>query len=242
MKRQRVTAGSMQQGAESGTPEAGESSHHPAWLLEQKVAIPERVAGHLERRELVKQCMPTDHRVTVLKAPGGFGKTTLLADACRSLRQRGIIAAWLSLDEYDEESMLDSYLAYAFQHAGLDILAAFASESGPGSVMHRTALLVRAVESHGELCVLALDQLERLDDPGALSLLSYLLHRAPSPHFSPGAVMIAEDFGSVRVLATESIAGTTVEGARARTGPKDPRGRGQRSPQSARSSASRSTS
>ncbi len=29
--------------------------------------------------------------------------------------------------------------------------------------------------------------------------------------------MIAEDFGSVRVLATESIAGPTVEGARART-------------------------
>ena len=56
--------------------------------------------------------------------------------------------------------------------------------------------------------------------------------------------MIAEDFGPVvhnghvRVLATESIAGTTVEGARARTarvytGPKDPRGRGQRSPPSA---------
>ena len=41
--------------------------------------------------------------------------------------------------------------------------------------------------------------------------------------------MIAEDFGSVRVLATESIAGTTVEVARARTGPKDRLGRGQRS-------------
>ena len=53
-----------------------------------------------------------------------------------------------------------------------------------------------------------------------------------------------EDFGSVRVLATgspqpgsarglplawESIAGTTVEVACARTGPKDRRGRGQRS-------------
>ena len=51
--------------------------------------------------------------------------------------------------------------------------------------------------------------------------------------------MIAEDFGRVRVLATESIAGTTfegaVEGACARTGPKDPRGRGQRSPFLARS-------
>ncbi len=47
----------------------------------------------------------------------------------------------------------------------------------------------------------------------------------PGPHFSPGAVMIAEDFGPVvhnghvRVLATESIAGPTVEGACARTGP-----------------------
>ena len=58
---------------------------------------------------------------------------------------------------------------------------------------------------------------------------------AASPHFSPGAVMIAEDFGRVRVLATESIAGPTVEGACARTGPKDPRGRGQRSPYLARS-------
>ena len=80
----------------------------------------------------------------------------------------------------------------------------------------------------------------------------------PSPHFSPGAVMIAEDFGPVvhnghvRVLATESIAGPTVEGACARTarvytarvhtGPKDPRGHGQRSLQPARSLASRSTS
>ena len=42
--------------------------------------------------------------------------------------------------------------------------------------------------------------------------------------------MIAEDFRPVRVLATESIAGPTVEGARARTGRKDRRGRGQRSP------------
>ena len=49
--------------------------------------------------------------------------------------------------------------------------------------------------------------------------------------------MIAEDFGPVRVLATESIAGTTFEVARARTGLKDRRGlparsaggRGQRS-------------
>ena len=49
-----------------------------------------------------------------------------------------------------------------------------------------------------------------------------------SPDISPVAAMIAEDFGSVRVLATENIAGTTFEVACARTGPKDRRGRGQR--------------
>ena len=56
-----------------------------------------------------------------------------------------------------------------------------------------------------------------------------VMNGAPSPHFSPGAAMIAEDFRPVRVLATESIAVSMVEGARARTGRKDRRGRGQRS-------------
>ena len=37
--------------------------------------------------------------------------------------------------------------------------------------------------------------------------------------------MIAEDFGPVRMLATESIEGTTVEGARVRTGPRPARAR-----------------
>ena len=49
-----------------------------------------------------------------------------------------------------------------------------------------------------------------------------------SPHFSSRAAMIAEDFGPVRVLATEKHSGPTVEVARARRGPKDRRGRGQR--------------
>ncbi len=64
---------------------------------------------------------------------------------------------------------------------------------------------------------------------------------APSPHFLPVAAMMRaltgaiEDFGSVCVLATESIGASqatrwpTVEVACAHTGPKDRRGRGQRS-------------
>ena len=38
----------------------------------------------------------------------------------------------------------------------------------------------------------------------------------PSPHFSSGGAMIAQDFRLQRVLATESVVVTTFEGARAR--------------------------
>ena len=55
-------------------------------------------------------------------------------------------------------------------------------------------------------------------------------HHRASRRLYPRAAMIAEDPGPVRVLATESIAGPTFEGACARTGPGDPRGRGQRGP------------
>ena len=37
-----------------------------------------------------------------------------------------------------------------------------------------------------------------------------------NPHFSPGGAMIAQDFRPQRVLATESVAGTTFEGVCAR--------------------------
>ena len=44
-----------------------------------------------------------------------------------------------------------------------------------------------------------------------------------NPHFSPMDAMIAQDFSRQRVPATESIAGTLVEGARARWREKDQR-------------------
>ena len=56
-----------------------------------------------------------------------------------------------------------------------------------------------------------------------------LIPNDASPHIAPRAAMIAPDFAPVRVLATGSIATPMVEGACARTGAKDKRGRGQRS-------------
>ena len=35
------------------------------WLLRQKIAVPDRVAGYLDRAGLVERAMPTSRRLTV---------------------------------------------------------------------------------------------------------------------------------------------------------------------------------
>ena len=101
-------------GTDPGT--AGDGRPAP-WLLRQKIAVPDRVAGYFDRAGLVDRAMPTRRRLTVLVAPGGFGKTTLLAECCRRAREDGIPVAWVSVDEQDEPAVLDTYIACACRSA-----------------------------------------------------------------------------------------------------------------------------
>lgn len=148
-----------------------------SWLLRRKVTVPDRTAGFMDRVKLVERTMPTRNRLTVLMAPGGFGKTTLLAECCRRLSERGIVTAWLSVDPSDDADVLDSYIAFAFQYAGLRIEGVAERE---GASESRAGLVARALESSGEPFVLALDDLHQLKDPGSVALLDFLLKRGPT--------------------------------------------------------------
>jgi LuxR family maltose regulon positive regulatory protein len=48
-------------------------------------------------------------RLILLKAPAGYGKTTLAVDWCDQLRRTGSIVAWLSVDEDDNEPSAFAY-------------------------------------------------------------------------------------------------------------------------------------
>ncbi len=149
-----------------------------AWLLPHRVAVPEPPAAYCRRASLAARCDPTLRRLTVLAAPGGFGKTTLLAAACRDAMARGVPVAWLALDREDGADALDAYVAFAFRRAGLDVLGPPGGARLPAR-HPRTALLLRGLGSRTGPCVLALDGLERVDDPGAIELVGYVLRNAP---------------------------------------------------------------
>ncbi|HEU5086163.1 MAG TPA: hypothetical protein VFT99_01915, partial [Roseiflexaceae bacterium] len=86
------------QATQAVTEPAGE----PALLLETKLRPPAIRRGALERpalRQLLDHALA--HRLTVITAPAGYGKTTLLAQWCHSL-EAGV--AWLSLDDDDNDA------------------------------------------------------------------------------------------------------------------------------------------
>ncbi len=150
------------------------------WLLRQKITIPDRVAGYLRRPELEERALPTHRRLTVLRASGGFGKTTLMAECCRRLRRDGVATAWVSLDENDEPGVLDVYIAFACASAGLNLLDVSPAEGTAGEPEGRIGVVVQAIESFGRPFVIAFDELERLRQPASVSLLAFLLQRGPS--------------------------------------------------------------
>ena len=147
-----------------------------SWLLRRKVAVPDRTPGYLDRARLMQRALPTRHRLTVLLAPGGFGKTTLLAECCRALSESGIVTAWLSVDQSDDADVLDSYIPFAFQYAGLGIEGV---SDRDGATPNRVGLLAHALEARAEPFVLAIDDLHQLSDPGAVAHLDFLIRRGP---------------------------------------------------------------
>ena len=129
--------------------------------------------------------MPTRRRLTVLNAPGGFGKTTLLSECCRHLRNDGFPVAWLSVDEHDEPAILDTYIAYACRSAVAGGVgdpkrpAVPSADNAPGGSGSRTAIAMREVARIEVPFVLVFDEVERLGNPESAALLEFLIKRGP---------------------------------------------------------------
>ena len=178
-----------------------------------KFAIPELPAGHVRREALVPQLESLlERRLTVVQAPAGFGKTTLLADVCRKQRKE-VVAGWLALDAHDTPSELASLVACAFDHAGMD-LALLREFDGWSSLQaaQQMGLLARAVELHAAPCLLVLDNVDRLP-PRSTDWLDRLVKRGPGNlhvaiacRSNPRINLTGHELdGSVRIVCTEQL-------------------------------------
>lgn len=125
-------------------------------MLATKLFVPtrrERVVGRSRLIEQLDRSLADDHRLTLVAAPAGFGKTTMLGGWLDSLarRRRDVGAAWLSLDSGDNDlSRLLRHLAAALQRCGLDVDVAAAETQAPLDGADAVAALVNAVVRAGE--------------------------------------------------------------------------------------------
>ena len=174
----------------------------PHWLLRERVTIPPAPERYCHRPELARRCAPAGHALTALMAPGGFGKTTVLAAACRDAVADGLPVAWLTLAD-DAPATLDTYLAFAFHQAGIDVFPPeFAGEVPFGEPGPRSAVLLHALDARDAPCVLALDELECVADPESVALLGHLLrHAPPSLHLALAYRRLPRGLDSERLLA-----------------------------------------
>ena len=138
-------------------------------LLETKLYAPGRRSGVLPRSRLTEQLeQGARSKLTLISAPAGFGKTTLLADWLAAARADRRSVAWLSLDLGDNESRsFWTYVVAALQTAA------------PG-LGERTRTLLDPPETPiGVVLTTLLNELSAVPDDSLLVLDDYHVIDAP---------------------------------------------------------------
>lgn len=175
----------------------------PAPLLKTKLYIPPARSGLVSRSRLVerlKRELGPDHKLTLVSAPAGFGKTTLLAEWIHSMLEvsGSLLPAhcfcWLSLDKEDNDPVrFLSYLIAALQtiraDVGQEALIMLRSPQPP-LPEHVLTLLINEIAVSGESrsvlepkWVVVLDDYHLITAERVHEAMTFLLdHLPPSMH------------------------------------------------------------
>ena len=105
-------------------------------LLETKLYIPKRRPGLVSRPRLTERLdQGTERKLTLVSAPPGFGKSTLLAEWVAAAPAGERHVAWVSLDQSDN----DPALFWAYFIAALQTVQPGAGDSAPLSTAFASA-------------------------------------------------------------------------------------------------------
>ncbi len=152
------------------------------WTIRSKLGPSIRSQTLLPRDALLEKLEDALHsKVTVLHAPAGYGKTSLLASWYETLRHRKIPVAWLSLDHHDKDQFqFLSYVAAACSASSL-YEAKNASRVGISGVPVNAivdTLLLQLSREPGPL-VLILDDFHRAETSDICDSLNHIVASMP---------------------------------------------------------------
>ena len=153
-------------------------------LLEIKLYVPRLRQGVIARPRLSERLSRgVESKVTLISAPPGFGKTTLLAEWLASAQGDERAVAWLSLDQADSQPVqFWTYLIAALQTvapgAGAGALALL-QESRPAPIEMVLTTLLNELNALPTDVVLVLDDYHEVDTPDIQAGMAFLLDHLP---------------------------------------------------------------
>ncbi len=157
-------------------------------LLETKFYVPKWRRGLVPRPRLSDRLnRGAESKLTLVSAPAGFGKTTLLADWLAAVAVDGRTMTWLSLDQSDNHpASFWTYLIAALQtaepHIGASAISLLQSPQPPPIEAVLTLLLNELGGMSTDL-VLVLDDYHVVDARDIHDGMVFLLdHLPPRPH------------------------------------------------------------
>ncbi len=163
----------------------------PGPILTTKLYIPQPRAGLVLRQRLVDLLnLGAQRRLTLLSAPAGYGKTTLVSVW---VRQQTLPAGWVTLDEGDNDTgRFLAYLITALKSIGVDTDEQVLSLLHPGGSQQTgydplenvLIPLINQISSCPKDFILVLDDYHTIEEQPVHQALNYLLDHVPaSMHF-----------------------------------------------------------
>lgn len=153
-------------------------------LIQTKLTPPHNAVTTLSRHGLVNRIVASASRpLTMINAPAGYGKTTLLGQCYARWKSEGMVVGWYSVDDRRFESeQFFAYVMYALHRAGLPLpyseQAITGGLSGVADITAANALLL-ALEASEEPVRLIIDDYHRIASPSLNAFISHVIERLP---------------------------------------------------------------
>ncbi|AZG47725.1 serine/threonine-protein kinase [Gordonia insulae] len=118
-------------------------------------------------------------RLILIHAPAGYGKTTVAAQWAEELWRDGVLVAWLTVDDDDNNATwFLTHLVESIRRTDPDVVADLGDvleEHRDNAEQYVLAALVNEIHERAKRLVVVVDDWHRVTDPGAISAMDFLL-------------------------------------------------------------------